>query len=71
LRHLHDLAVGAPRDVRRLLEAGVLVLADQLDPVSESRRVPGRSLGSGGRRLDDTRRFAVRRREDLCLLLRI
>ena len=37
LRELHDLAVGAPGEVGRVLEARPLVLADQLDAVSETR----------------------------------
>src|SRR5439155_16525785 len=46
LRQLDHLAVGAPCDVRRLLETGTLVLADQLDAVGEARRrrVVDRSL---------------------------
>ena len=36
-RHLNGLAVGAAGDVGRLLEAGLLVLADQLDSRGEAR----------------------------------
>ena len=43
-RHLDDLAVGPPHQRRRLAVAGVLVLAEQLDPVGQ----PGR-LGGPGR----------------------
>jgi hypothetical protein len=36
LMHLHDLTVEPPGDERRLLEAGVLELADQLDAASQT-----------------------------------
>ena len=56
LRHLHHLAVGATRDVRRILETRALVLADQLDPVGQPRRFAV------------TRRSGSLGLEDLCLL---
>jgi hypothetical protein len=37
MRHLDDLAVGAPRDVGRVLEPRAFVLADQLDAVGKAR----------------------------------
>ena len=49
---LKDLAVGSPREVRRLLEPRVLVLADQLQPRRELRRHGRGRLGGLRPRLD-------------------
>jgi hypothetical protein len=53
-RHLDHLAVAAARDVRRVLEARALVLADQLDALGELRRALGigRRGREGGRLVD-------------------
>jgi hypothetical protein len=58
-RELDDLAIGPAGDVRRLLEAGACVLADQLDAVGE--------LGLLGRRAVGGRRL-VGYRKDFCSL---
>ena len=49
--HLDDLAVGPPHQRRRLAVAGVLVLAEQLDPVGQPGRLgrPGRTRRGAGR----------------------
>ena len=47
--HLDDLAVGPPDQRRRLAVAGVLVLAEQLDPLGQPGRPGGPGASAGGR----------------------